>query len=147
MSPFLKVTCPRCGATNIGATEVCLLCQSPLPVQPLVQPVTLVQHSSAQPEASWHLVVIKGPATGRQYPLGERLSLGRDFSNDIQLNDGQVSRKHAMIQRIQDVYVVTDLGSTNGTYVNGQRISKPTILAHGTFIAIGFTQFRVQAHS
>jgi len=147
MSAFPKIACPQCGATNIGMTEVCLLCQSPLPSQSPVQPVTLVQKSSVQPDAAWHLVVVKGPTSGRQYQLGERLSLGRDFSNDIQLNDGQVSRKHAVIQHIQEMYVVVDQGSTNGTYVNGQRISKPTILAHGTIIAIGFTHFRVQIHS
>jgi hypothetical protein len=147
MSPFPKIVCPRCGATNIGMMDVCLLCQSPLPFQLPVQPVTLIQHSSAQPEATWYLVVVKGPSVGRRYQLGERLSLGRDFSNDIQLNDGQVSRKHAVIQRVQDIYVVTDQGSTNGTYVNGQRISKPTILSQGTIITIGFTHFRVQAHS
>lgn len=147
MSSFLKVTCPQCGATNVGMSDVCLLCQAPLPFQAPVQAVTLVQKSAVQPEGSWNLVVIKGPTTGRQYPLGERLSLGRDFSSDIQLTDGQVSRKHAVIQRIQDVYVVVDQGSTNGTYVNGQLISKPTILSHGTIIAIGFTHFRVQAHT
>ena len=147
MSTFPKVICPQCGATNIGMTAHCLLCQTPLPVQIPVQPVTLVQTGPVKSEADWHLVVIKGPTSGRKYPIGERLSLGRDFSSDIQLNDGQVSRKHAEIQRMQDVYVVIDQGSTNGTYVNGQRIEKPTLLAHGTIIAIGFTHFRVQSHS
>ena len=146
MSTSPKIICPQCGATNIGMTAVCLLCQTPLPIQTPVQPVTLVQKGSVQPDAVWQLVVIKGPTSGRQYPLGERLSLGRDFSSDVQLNDGQVSRKHAVIQRMQDVYVVIDQGSTNGTYVNGQRIELPTLLAHGTIIAIGFTHFRVQSH-
>lgn len=147
MSIFPEVTCPQCGATNIGLSDVCLLCQAPLPFQSPVQPATLVQKSAVPSESIWQLVVVKGPSTGRQYQLGERLSLGRDFSSDIQLNDGQVSRKHAVIQRIQDVYVVIDQGSTNGTFVNGQRISRPTILSHGTIITIGFTHFRVQAHA
>jgi hypothetical protein len=147
MSAYPKIICPGCGATNLGNQDVCLLCQTPLPNQLPVQPVTLMTKGTVQNEASWRLVVVKGPATGRQYPLGERITLGRDLSSDIQLNDGQVSRKHAVVQRIQDVYVITDLHSTNGTYVNGQRINKPTILAHGTIIAIGFTHFRMQAHA
>jgi hypothetical protein len=147
MSAFPKINCPGCGATNIGMQDVCLLCQTPLPNQLPVQPVTLMTKGAVQNEATWQLVAVKGPATGRQYPLSDRITLGRDLSSDIQLNDGQVSRKHAVIQRIQDVYVITDQHSTNGTYVNGQRITRPTILAHGTLIAIGFTQFRVQAHS
>jgi len=147
MSAFPKVICPGCGATNIGLQDVCLLCQTPLPNQLPVQPVTLMTTGPVQNEAIWRLVVIKGPAAGRQYQLNDRITLGRDLSSDIQLNDGQVSRKHAVIQRIQDVYVIADQSSTNGTYVNGQRITKPAILAHGTIIAIGFTHFRVQAHS
>jgi hypothetical protein len=147
MSADLKITCPSCGATNIGMQDTCLLCQAPLPNQVPVQPVTLVTQESALDQAAWRLVVVKGPASGRQYQLNDRITLGRDFSSDIQLNDGQVSRKHAVIQHIQDVYVITDQHSTNGTYVNGQRISRPTILSHGTIVAIGFTHFRVQAHS
>lgn len=147
MSSWIKRVCPGCGATNIGETEVCLLCQSALPSSVPVQPATLLQQPALQPGAAWHMVVIKGPTLGRVYRLGEKLSLGRDFSNDIQLNDGQVSRKHAVIQQAQDAYVIIDQGSTNGTYVNGQRIDNPTLLAHGTVIAIGFTHFRVQAYS
>jgi hypothetical protein len=147
MSTFPKLICPGCGATNIGMLDACLLCRTPLSGQMPVQPATLVQNDLRKVETNWHLLVIKGPSTGRKYQLGDRISLGRDLSSDIQLNDGQVSRQHAVIQRIQDVYVITDQQSTNGTYVNGQRISKPTILAHGTLISIGFTNFRVQAHS
>jgi hypothetical protein len=147
MSAYPKIICPGCGATNLGMQELCLLCQTPLPNQLPVQPFTLVTTGTAQNEASWRLVAVKGPVSGRQYQLGDRITLGRDLSSDIQLNDGQVSRKHAVIQRIQDVYVIADQHSTNGTYVNGQRITKPTILAHGTIIAIGFTHFRVLAHT
>jgi hypothetical protein len=146
MSVFPKIICPGCGATNLGSQDVCLLCQTPLPNQLPVQPVTLMTKGAAQNEAVWRLVAVHGPAIGRQYQLSDRITLGRDLSSDIQLNDGQVSRKHAVIQRIQDIYVITDQRSTNGTFVNGQRITRPTILAHGTIIAIGFTHFRVQAH-
>ena len=147
MSAFPRLVCPGCGATNIGAQGACLLCQAPLPNQLPVQPATLVTKGAMQEGMTWQIVVIKGPITGRQYQLSDRISLGRDLSSDIRLNDGQVSRKHAVIQHIQDFYVITDQKSSNGTYVNGQRINKPTILAHGTIITIGFTHFRVQAHA
>jgi hypothetical protein len=147
VSAWIKRVCPGCGATNMGETQVCLLCQHTLPSQVPAQPATLVQQPALQPGTAWHLVVVKGPTLGRVYRLSERLSLGRDFSNDIQLNDGQVSRKHALIQQVQDAYVVIDQDSTNGTFVNDQRIGSPTLLAHGTVITIGFTQFRVQAYS
>jgi pSer/pThr/pTyr-binding forkhead associated (FHA) protein len=59
---------------------------------------------------------------GRRVPLVGRIRLGRDKANDIVLDDKLVSRCHALIQKIKDEYFLEDLGSTNGTLVNGQRI-------------------------
>jgi len=59
---------------------------------------------------------------GRQVPLVGRIRLGRDKANDIILDDKLVSRRHAVIQKIKDEYFLEDLGSTNGTLVNGQRV-------------------------
>ena len=59
---------------------------------------------------------------GRKVPLVGRIRLGRDPANDIVLEDKLVSRRHALIQKIEEEYFLQDLGSTNGTRVNGQRI-------------------------
>jgi pSer/pThr/pTyr-binding forkhead associated (FHA) protein len=59
---------------------------------------------------------------GRQVPLVGRISLGRDKTNDIVLEDKLVSRRHAVIQKIGEEYFLEDLGSTNGTQVNGERV-------------------------
>lgn len=59
---------------------------------------------------------------GRQVPLVGRITLGRERSNDIILEDKLVSRRHAVIQKIKEAYFLEDLGSTNGTRVNGERI-------------------------
>jgi len=59
---------------------------------------------------------------GRQIPLVGRITLGRSKANDIVLDDKLVSRQHAVIQKIKDEYFLEDLGSTNGTLVNGQRV-------------------------
>jgi pSer/pThr/pTyr-binding forkhead associated (FHA) protein len=59
---------------------------------------------------------------GRRVPLVGRILLGRDQANDIVLEDKLVSRRHAVIQKIGEEYFLEDLGSTNGTLVNGQRI-------------------------
>ena len=59
---------------------------------------------------------------GKRVPLVGRISLGRDKGNDIMLEDKLASRRHAVIQKIKDEYFLEDLGSTNGTLVNGQRI-------------------------
>ncbi len=59
---------------------------------------------------------------GRRVPLVGKIRLGRDTANDIVLDDKLVSRRHAVIQKIGEEYFLEDLGSTNGTLVNGQRI-------------------------
>lgn len=59
---------------------------------------------------------------GRQIPLVGRITLGRDKGNDIVLDERLVSRRHAVIQKIGQEYFLEDLGSTNGTKVNGQQV-------------------------
>ena len=59
---------------------------------------------------------------GRRVPLVGKIRLGRDRGNDIVLDDKLVSRRHAVIQKIGEEYFLEDLGSTNGTQVNGERV-------------------------
>jgi hypothetical protein len=59
---------------------------------------------------------------GRRVPLVGKIKLGRDKANDIVLEDKLVSRRHAVIQKIGEEYFLEDLGSTNGTLVNGKRV-------------------------
>jgi hypothetical protein len=94
-------------------------------------------------QGSWRLTVVHGPDAGQSYALGVQARIGRNPDNEVRLGDPQASRYHALIQRQQDTYVVIDQGSGNGTYVNGQLISKPTPLALGDVITIGNTQIRV----
>ena len=71
------------------------------------------------------LFVIQGRDQGTRFELdghGVSFSVGRDTGNQIQLHDTEVSRRHAELRRDGDVFLLTDLGSSNGTFVNGQRI-------------------------
>lgn len=74
--------------------------------------------------------------------LDRPLSLGRSSSCDLPLNDTECSRRHALInpQAGGETWVV-DLGSTNGTYVNGRRILRPTQLADGDKVLVGRSEF------
>ena len=75
----------------------------------------------------------------RPYPLAkDSLSIGRLDSCDIVLSDAGVSRKHAEVRREGDEWVVIDLGSTNGTVVNGQPVRRHR-LAAGDRIEVGET--------
>ncbi|MBL7685559.1 MAG: FHA domain-containing protein, partial [Deltaproteobacteria bacterium] len=68
--------------------------------------------------------------------LGENNSLGRSPSNDVVLKEAKVSRQHATINYIRGGYVIVDLKSSNGVYVNGEKVEEHE-LQDGDEIAIG----------
>ncbi|MEJ2141588.1 MAG: FHA domain-containing protein [Gammaproteobacteria bacterium] len=70
----------------------------------------------------------------------DSISIGRKHGNDIQLNDLTVSGRHALITKMGEHMYVDDLGSTNGTLLNGARIAK-SIIKHGDVIQVGNFQF------
>jgi predicted component of type VI protein secretion system len=84
------------------------------------------------------LVVQRGPEPGRSYTLTEAvIRIGRTSGSDIIISDPEMSRQHAQLVRQPDGYAIQDLGSTNGTFVNYQRITGLTMLNHGDVIAFG----------
>jgi pSer/pThr/pTyr-binding forkhead associated (FHA) protein len=86
-----------------------------------------------------------GPAIGQAYTMvGNRLTIGRAQDNDVVLDDPQVSRYHARVIRQGDEIIVEDLGSTNGTLVNGRRIVGPRVLQPTETIAVGASVFSVE---
>lgn len=83
------------------------------------------------------LLLIRGPQSGRAYPLDEPVfTLGRDPRNDIVIDHPQVSRRHARITRQSNAWVIEDLDSTNGTFVNGTRVTEPRALTQGDTIEL-----------
>jgi hypothetical protein len=84
------------------------------------------------------LVMRSGPAPGKVFALVQgEITIGRDISNLIVINDAEISRKHARLLSQAGSYVIEDLGSTNGTFVNGQRLMGPHLLRHGELVSIG----------
>lgn len=70
-------------------------------------------------------------------------TIGRDFTCPLRLNTKNVSRLHAQIDEIKGQLYVTDLRSTNGTFINHQRITQPTPVHYGDVIHIGNHEFRL----
>jgi hypothetical protein len=88
--------------------------------------------------AQFQLVMRSGPTPGASYPLeGDQLTIGRDSVNGVAINDAEISRKHARLTFQGGKYVIEDLGSTNGTFVNGQRLSGPFVLKSGDVVSFG----------
>lgn len=89
------------------------------------------------------LVVLAGPDLGRRFALGTpRLVVGRAPASGIMLDDAAVSRAHAEFTSRGGRWVVRDLGSTNGTYVNDIRLSAEHALVEGDRVRIGPTTFK-----
>ena len=85
-----------------------------------------------------YLVMHQGPRPQQAFSLRKNLlTLGRAEDNDIVIDDAEVSRHHARLTWQGNTWVIEDLGSSNGTYINGQRISAPTILAAGSQLQLG----------
>jgi len=88
--------------------------------------------------AQFQFVMRSGPTPGVTFPLeGDQLVIGRDSSNSVAINDAEISRKHSRLTFQGGKYVLEDLGSTNGTFVNGQRLAGQVVLKPGDVVSLG----------
>ena len=84
------------------------------------------------------LEFVSGPLVGRTVPLdADVTTIGSVAGNTVLLADTGVSRKHVGIKRLDGGYELADLGSTNGTYVDGKRIEDSTLLPDASILEIG----------
>jgi predicted component of type VI protein secretion system len=89
---------------------------------------------------NYRLTVRQGPVPGKVFELvKDVVTVGRDVSNDITINDAEVSRNHARLSAQSGGYLMEDLASTNGTFVNGQRLIGPKLLNPGDVVGLGET--------
>ena len=100
----------------------------------------------AEPEKSEVLVLrmLKGMPIDARYPITRSMRVGRNKEAEIFLVDPSVSRNHAILEPQGEGVVVRDAGSTNGTFVNGERIQLRTLRA-GDRVAFGKTEMAVEA--
>ena len=100
------------------------------------------------PVTTGTLVAVKSPALehGERFELDTKaVTVGRGAPNDIQLDSDEfASSHHARVEPRRDGVWVEDIGSTNGTYVNGTRLDRPQRLAPGDVVRIGETDLRYE---
>ena len=93
-----------------------------------------------------HLIVRDGPLRGRRFEVESRdVTIGREDTVVLIESDGEISRRHAIVRKSDGGIQVEDLESTNGTFVNEQRISAPTELSTGDILRVGQTRLDVVA--
>jgi hypothetical protein len=87
---------------------------------------------------NFRLTIIKGFNKGEVYPLeADEVIIGRGEENGIVLNIAEVSRQHAVLTRSEEGYMIKDLGSTNGTFVDKKKIGGKYLLKPGDTIMLG----------
>jgi hypothetical protein len=119
--------CGGCGRAMLPSWSRCMFCGW--------QPVAAVPR----------LEFLAGPLKGQVVPLGEEVTtIGSVEGNTVVLADPAVSRKHVGIRRVGNHFELADLGSTNGVYVNGQRMAKKTLVA-GDLMRVGTTELVFRA--
>lgn len=90
------------------------------------------------PGPTYQLMMRSGVKAGKSYPVDQEETLiGRDLANDIAVPDPEVSRRHARFLMREDSVFIEDLGSTNGTFLNGERISTTQQLRLGDIVTLG----------
>ncbi len=124
-----------------GSDAVALPSPAPIPAQPVAQPApeAAKQRRWGRPKLPTTLRITDGPNAGASLPLGESILIGRTPDATLDLHDQYMSSRHAVIARTPSGYVVEDLGSTNGTYVNDRRITAPTPITPADTLRIGRT--------
>src|SRR5689334_15802937 len=88
------------------------------------------------------LVCTAGPKSGQEFPLVQQeVVIGRATDNAISVPDTSVSRKHLKLRKTNSGWVAMDLGSGNGTMLNGELIADETVLGNGDVLALGDSEF------
>jgi serine phosphatase RsbU (regulator of sigma subunit) len=109
---------------------------------------TLAEHIALHDERRSYIVVVAQGQPGARYEVGlDPLTVGRDEARHIVINDAQVSRLHLQVALVRGEVVVEDLGSSNGTFLDGQRIKGPTILPADASVRVGSHLLRHERRS
>ena len=143
------VFCNNCGHRNPAGSNFCSSCGQPLE-RVADDPSTITFSIDALPGGEeiqveledvgpgGVLVATRGPNSGSEFALEHVITtIGRHPESDIFLDDVTVSRRHVEVERTPSGYVVRDVGSLNGTYVNQVIISVDTPIANGDEVQVG----------
>ncbi len=160
-----QVTCPSCFKPNDPSWTRCPYCGYPdqmadgeaegnsAETRPAAQPETSPLQSSPSsdtiidppsghfPDRIAWLTALTGPQVGRDFRLASENRIGRDHDREIVLTEANVSGRHAKLWLEGGAFVIQDMASRNGTWVNGTKIEKKWVLGDKDRLRIGSTEF------
>ncbi|MFT4284569.1 MAG: FHA domain-containing protein [Protaetiibacter sp.] len=113
------------------------------PVASVTEPVRAQPHASGTTPR--RLVITSGPKEGMEIELpAEQLTIGRSSESGLVIRDDYTSTHHARLMLWNDEWVIQDLDSTNGTFLDGTRVTLPTPVPVGSTVTIGTTSFELR---
>ena len=119
----MALSCAVCHFSNRPGSFFCAQCGTKL-------------HFMEVPQAQ--LIVMSRSGRGKQYVVNSRICyIGRDETNQVAIDDDALSKRHAKIVYAGGVYCIEDLASSNGTFVNGERVVSRVALKDGDLIRLG----------
>jgi hypothetical protein len=139
------MNCPTCGQAVLTGTSFCSNCGAELAVEEDHSALSDT-HTVLDTEPAPYLLITAGLGRGQTFELRGEVHLGRSRTNAIALSDSKVSRNHARLDPVRSTYILTDLGSANGTFVNGVRIAQPVRLQGGDLLQVGDTHLIFHTH-
>lgn len=114
------------------------------PVAQFTEPVNRAQPHAGS-ETPRRLVITSGPKEGLELELpAEQLTIGRSSESGLVIRDDYTSTHHARLMLWNDSWVIQDLDSTNGTFLDGTRVALPTPVPVGSTVTIGTTSFELR---
>jgi hypothetical protein len=142
------VICANCGHRNTAGSNFCSSCGQALErIEEQTATITFTPEPAADDgvkvevppaPATAMLIVTRGPNTGSEFTLEHVITTaGRHPDSDIFLDDVTVSRRHVEIERSPGGWVLRDVGSLNGTYLNGDRIDGDCPINNGDELQVG----------
>jgi len=146
-----RLACPQCGSALTTAAEICPVCGGPAPLLASGQdgdgmpaaPAASTMRVGAPDLPSWGLNVVEGRGSGQSFTLRGEVHIGRGSENEIRLDDPGASSRHAKVEPARSGFRVIDLGSTNGTFLNGDRLMQPADLRPGDRLQLSSTVLEV----
>ena len=148
-SPFPSSPAPAPAPSPVGAAAAAG------PTEPVMKaaPVSTLPsganrasgHTNASVQTARRLVITSGPRAGTELPLGrDPITIGRSSESNLVIRDDYTSTHHARLLLWNDEWMIQDLDSTNGTFLDGRRVTVPTQVPLDTPIKIGTTTFELR---
>jgi hypothetical protein len=141
VSRVAEANAPKVVSAPIISNQTGTVPVMPNPVSAMTGPVP-----ATAARVATHLVITEGPRAGFTLRLNNReITLGRAENSDLVIDDEYASTHHAKLVNLNDEWLLQDLNSTNGTYVQGNRVGTPIVLRPNTSVKIGKTVFELRA--